>query len=59
MPKEIRKPDSRVDRSYDGKYHAFWRGRIVYEKGQVKRFETERDAWEYLARCDATGKIIH
>ena len=34
MPKEIKKPDNRVDRLHDGKYHAFWRGRIVYEKGR-------------------------
>jgi hypothetical protein len=25
----------------------------------VKRFETESEAWEYLARCDLAGKIIH
>jgi hypothetical protein len=25
----------------------------------VKRFETEKEAWEYLARCDVAGKIIH
>jgi hypothetical protein len=25
----------------------------------VKRFETESKAWEYLARCNLAGKIIH
>ena len=36
-----------------------WNGRVVFEKGRVKRFETEREAWEFLARCDLVGKIIH
>ena len=31
----------------------------MYENGRVKRFETESEAWEFLARCDLTGKIIH
>jgi hypothetical protein len=25
----------------------------------VKRFETESEAWKFLARCDLAGKIIH
>jgi len=25
----------------------------------VKRFETENEAWDFLGRCDAAGKIIH
>jgi hypothetical protein len=25
----------------------------------VKRFETESEAWEFLAHCDLAGKIIH
>lgn len=47
-----------VDCSDNG-YHAFWHGRMVYENGRVKRFKTESEAWEYLARCDEAGKIIH
>ena len=27
----------------------------MYENGRVKRFETEGEAWEYLARCDLAG----
>ena len=37
-------------------FHAFWREQMVYENGRVKRFETEGEAWEYLARCDLAGK---
>lgn len=47
-----------VFRSADGTYLAFWRGRIVYEKGRFKRFKTEGEAWDYLTRCDAVGKAI-
>jgi hypothetical protein len=47
-----------VFRSADGTYLAFWRGRAVHEKGRFKRFKTEGDAWDYLTRCDAAGKII-
>jgi hypothetical protein len=48
-----------VFRSADGTYLAFWRGQVVYENGRIKRFKTEGEAWEYLTRCDAAGKIIH
>jgi hypothetical protein len=59
MSKEIKNISNRVERSYEGKCYAFWRGRIVYEhqKTRVRRFETEREAWEYLALCDALGKL--
>jgi hypothetical protein len=59
MPGEPRNPDNRVMLSYDGRYQAFWRGRVVYDqaKSRIKRFEKESDAWEYLALCDALGKL--
>jgi hypothetical protein len=59
MTDEIKNPSNRVDSSANGKFHAFWRGRMVFENGRVKRFESESEAWEYLARCDLTGKILH
>ena len=59
MADKIKNPHNRVDCSANGTFHAFWNGRLVYENGRVKRFETEREAWEYLARCDEAGKIIH
>ena len=48
---------NRVESSYDGRFHAFWRGRVVTEKGRIKRFESEREAWEFLALCDALGRV--
>lgn len=59
MTGEIKNPENRVNATSDGKFHAFWHGRVVFENGRVKRFETESEAWEFLARCDLAGKIIH
>ena len=59
MTDETKIEGNRVDRLSDGKFHAFWRGRVVYENGRVKRFESEREAREFLAHCDVAGKIIH
>lgn len=55
----IKNPSNRVDRSTDGTFNAFWHGRMVYQNGRVKRFKTEDEAWEFLARCDVEGRIIH
>lgn len=59
MADEIKSQDHRVDRAHNGKFHAFWRGQVVYANGRVKRFESEQEAWEFLARCDTLGKIEH
>jgi len=59
MTDEIKNSSNRVDCSADGTFHAFWHERVVYQNGRVKRFKTEREAWEYLARCDLEDKIIH
>jgi hypothetical protein len=59
MTDVIMNSSNRVDRSANGTFLAFWRGQVVYENGRVKRFETENMAWEFLARCDSAGKIIH
>ena len=59
MTDENKNSSNRVDPTHDGKFHAFWHGRVVYENGRVKRFETEDEAWEFLGRCDLAGKIIH
>jgi hypothetical protein len=56
---EIKTNENRVDRSANGTFHAFWRGRVVFENGRVKRFETESEAWEFLSHCDLAGNIIH
>ncbi len=58
MTDELKNP-TRVDQSVDGRFIAFWRGRVVFENGRVKKFVTEHDAWEYLERCNKVGRIIH
>lgn len=49
---------NRVDASGEG-FLAFWRGIIIYKNGRVRRFESEREAWDCLERCDEAGKILH
>lgn len=59
MIDETNSPNNRVDPTADERFHAFWHGRVVFENGRVKQFETECEAWEFLVRCDAAGRIIH
>jgi hypothetical protein len=59
MIEEIKKPNNRVDGSANGGFNAFWHGKLVYENGRFKKFETEQSAWEFLTSCDTVGKIIH
>jgi len=59
MIAEVNIQSNRVDRTANGAFSAFWHGAVAYENGRVKRFETESEAWEFLARCDLAGKIIH
>jgi hypothetical protein len=53
------KPDNNVVPSFDGKYLAYWRGRVVFDTAglRIKRFKSERDARDYLALCDALGRL--
>jgi hypothetical protein len=49
----------RIERSTTGEFLAFWNGQAVYENGRIKKFQTGNEARDFLARCDAAGKIIH
>jgi len=49
----------RVEKMVDGRYMAYWKRRVVYENGRIKRFATSEEALAFLARCDAAGRIIH
>lgn len=55
--KEFDSPCNVVDCLYDGAFYVRWHSHVVCENEGVKRFETEREAQEFLARCDALGKI--
>ena len=50
---------NRVERMASGGFMVFWRGNPVYANGRIKKFEDEQIARAFLARCDASGKIIH
>jgi hypothetical protein len=58
MTKEVENPKNAVERSVSGGFTAVWHGQTVYEKGRVKKFETEEVARLYLVRCDEAGRII-
>ena len=49
----------KVERMVDGRFITYWRGRVIYEYGRIKRFNTSDDALAFLARCDAAGRIVH
>ena len=49
----------KVEKMGDGRFMAYWNGRVVYQNGRIKRFETVDEALAFLKRCDAAGKIIH
>jgi hypothetical protein len=56
---EIKNPTNQVHRAANGRFYALWRGQIVYiPGGTVRHFANERDAWAFLAQCDAAGGII-
>ena len=44
MPNEIKNPSNKVERSYEGKYYAFWRGHIVYEHQRLGSGGLKRNA---------------
>ena len=54
----IKNPTNQVSRA-DGKFIAQWRGQVVYAPDRTPRyFDTEQDAWAFLARCDAAGRVV-
>ena len=55
--KKYESPRSVVDCLYDGTFYVRWRNNVVYERENIKRFETEREAQEFLARCDLLGDL--
>ena len=44
MPEEIKNRKQQVERSYEGKYYAFWRGHIVYEHQRIGSGVLKRNA---------------
>jgi hypothetical protein len=50
-------PSNRVELSYNDGFIAFWRGQMVFENGRAERIKAEKEAWEFLARCDLAGTM--
>jgi hypothetical protein len=49
----------KVEKMGDGRFMAYWKGRVVYDNGRIKRFNTSEDALAFLKLCDAADRIIH
>jgi hypothetical protein len=49
----------KLEKMGDGRFMAYWKGRVVYENGRIKRSSTSDDALVFLTRCDAAGRIVH
>jgi len=60
MSDDIINPTNQVRPSADGGFYCLWYGQaICVAGGQMRRFDTEEDAWTFLARCDAARHILH
>jgi hypothetical protein len=56
---EIKNPSNQASRAFNGKFYVLWRGKTAYTaSGAVKHFDSEAEAWAYLAQCDRAGQII-
>lgn len=56
---EIKNPSNQVNRALNGKFYVLWRGQTVYTRsGTVRHFDSDAEAWAYLAECDRIGQII-
>jgi hypothetical protein len=59
MSDEIKNPNNQVGKSVTGKFHVLWRGVLVNTRaGTLREFDTEHEAWAYLARCDTAGRLV-
>jgi hypothetical protein len=51
--------DNQVCRTEDGRFVGLWRGKIVHKfDGSLRYFETERAAWDFLARRDCVSSSV-
>lgn len=54
----IKSPKNQLGRTANDKFIAYWRGQAVSRAGVIRHFDTEQEAREYLARCDAAERIV-
>jgi hypothetical protein len=54
----IKNTTNQVHRAANGGFYTLWHGQVAYgPDGTVRHFQTEAEAWAFLARCDAAGRI--
>jgi hypothetical protein len=60
MSDDIMNPTNQVRPSTDGGFHTLWHGQAIRTAGgRMRHFDTERDAWAFLAQCDVAHRILH
>jgi hypothetical protein len=56
---DIKNTTNQVHRAANGKLYALWHGQVVHTLSRtVKHFDTEGEAWAYLAERDRAGTIL-
>ena len=59
MSDDITNQTNQVRRSSAGEFYGLWYGQAIHlENGRMRLFNTEEDAWIFLAQCDTAGRII-
>jgi len=50
-------PGNQVHRAANGLFFVLWRGRLMnYANGLMRYFDTEREASDFVERCDAADR---
>jgi hypothetical protein len=53
---DIKNPGNQVHRAANGRYYVLWRGVLVSGADGVRLFNTEHEAQEFLAQCEAANR---
>jgi hypothetical protein len=59
MSDDIINQTNQVRRSADSRFYGLWYGQAICRAdGRVRLFNTEEDAWIFLAQCNSAGRVI-
>ena len=59
MSDDVINQANQVRQSADSGFYSLWCGRAIHlADGRMRLFNTEEDAWIFLAKCDSAGRVI-
>jgi hypothetical protein len=59
MSDDITNQTNQVRRSGDSEFYGLWYGQAIRRAdGRMRLFNTEQDAWIFLAQCNSAGRVI-